>query len=78
MLSLLVYAAAENGAQQFIEMIFTSSFGRVVFDAYKDRPSLPEVIAKKHGNKETANYLEEITKRYRLIHGNGNINYILC
>ena len=78
MLSLLVYAAAESGAQQFIEMIFTSSAGRVVYDAYKDRPLLPEVIAKKHGNEETANYLQEITKRYSLIYGNCNINYILC
>lgn len=63
MLSLLVYAAAESGAQQFIEMIFTSSAARMVFDSYKDRPLLPEVIAKNHGNKEIANYLEEVTKR---------------
>ncbi|KAJ7356116.1 hypothetical protein OS493_026495 [Desmophyllum pertusum] len=64
MLSLLVYAAAESGAQQFIEMIFTASAGRVVYDAYKDRPLLPEVIAKKYGNEKTANYLQEITKRF--------------
>ena len=64
MLSLLVYAAAEIGAQQFIEMIFTSSAGRVVFDDYRDNLALPEVIAKDNGNEETANYLEDITKRY--------------
>ncbi len=69
MLSLLVYAAAESGAQQFIEMIFTSSAGRVVFDAYKDKPVLPEVIAKNHGNERTANYLEDVTKRY-IFHNN--------
>ena len=62
-LRLLVYAAAESGAQQFIEMIFNSSAGRIVFDAYKDRPLLPEVIAKSHGNEETAYYLKEISKR---------------
>lgn len=62
-LRLLVYAAAKSGAQQFIEMIFNSSAGRIVFDAYKDRPLLPEVIAKSHGNEETACYLEDITKR---------------
>lgn len=62
-LSLLVYAAAESGAQQFIEMIFNSSAGRIVFDAYKDRPLLPEVIAKSLGNEETAYYLEEISRR---------------
>ena len=63
MLSLLVYAAAKYGAQQFIEMIFKSSAGRVVFDAYKDNSTLPESVAKVHGNEETANFLEEITKR---------------
>lgn len=63
MLSLIIYAAAEIGAQQFIEMIFTSSAGRVVFDVYKEKPVLPEVIAKDHGNEETAKYLEGITKR---------------
>ena len=63
MLCLLVYAAAESGAQQFIEMIFSSSAARMVFDSYKDRPVLPEVIAKDRGNEETAHYLEEISKR---------------
>ena len=63
MLSLLVYVAAEIGAQQFIEIIFTSSAGRVVFNAYKDNLTLPEVIAKDHGNEETATYLEDVTKR---------------
>ena len=64
MLSLLVYAAAENGgALPFIEMIFTSSAGRVVFASYKDNYTLPEVIARNHGNDETAHFLEDITKR---------------
>lgn len=63
MLSLLVYVAAECGAQQFIDMIFTSSAGRIVFDAYKDSSTLPEVIAKDHGNEQTAHYLEGVTKR---------------
>ena len=63
MLSLAVYAAAESGAQQFIEMIFTSSAGRVVFNVYKKNPVLPEVIAKDHSNMETAKYLEGITIR---------------
>lgn len=63
-LCLLIYAAAESGAQQFIAMIFNSSAGRIVFDAYKDRPLLPEVIAKSHGNEETSRYLEDITLRH--------------
>ena len=66
MMCLLVYVAAEFGAQQCLEIIFTSSNGRVVFDAYKNNSTLPEVIAKDHGNNETANYLEDITKRYIL------------
>lgn len=61
---LLVYTAAEVGAQQFIEMIFNSSAGRVVFEAYKGSSQLPEVVARDHGNEETAQYLECITKRY--------------
>lgn len=64
LLRLLVYTAAKEGAQQFIEIIFNSSSGRVVFEAYKECPPLPEVIAKDHGNEETAHYLEGITKRY--------------
>ena len=64
MLRLLVYEAAESGAQQFIEMIFTSSAGRIVFDTYKDSSPLPEVIARNHGHEETARYLEEVTTRY--------------
>ena len=64
MLSRLVYEAAESDAQQFIRMIFNSSAGKVVFNAYKNNSTLPEVIAKDHGNNETANYLEDINKRY--------------
>ena len=63
MLSLLVYVAAEIGAQLFLEIMFTSSAGRVVFNSYKENLTLPEVIARDHGKEETANYLEDITKR---------------
>lgn len=62
-LRLLVYTAAEHGAQQFIEMIFTSSAGRVIFETYKESLTLPEDIAKKHGNEDTGKYLEVVTKR---------------
>jgi len=64
LLRLLLYIAAKHGAQQFIEAIFHSSAGRVVFESYKDKSKLPEVIAKEYGNYETAHYLEAITKRY--------------
>ena len=64
LLCLLVYTAAKEGAQQFIELIFASSTGRMVFDAYRESSPLPEVIARDHGNEETARYLEDVTKRY--------------
>lgn len=60
----LVYAAAQNGAQHFMEMLFTSSAARIAFDAYKDSSPLPEIIARNRGHEETANYLEDVTTRY--------------
>ena len=62
-LCVLVYAAAEIGGQQFIEMIFNSSAGRVVYDLYKDSPALPEAVAREYGHEKTATFLEEITGR---------------
>ena len=64
MLCVLVYVAAETGGQQFIEMIFNSSAGRVVYDRYKDSSALPEAIAREYGHEKTAALLEEITGRY--------------
>ena len=66
LLHLLVYTAAEVGAQQFIEMIFNSSAGRVVFETYKGSSQMPEAVARDHANEETAQYLERITKRYNV------------
>ena len=66
-LRLLVYAAAEIGGYQFIEMIFNSSTGRVVYDLYKHSSPLPEAIAREHGHEETAVFLEKITKRYTVV-----------
>ena len=64
LLCLLVFTAAREGAQQFIEIIFSSSAGRLVFDAYKNSQPLPEVVANDHGHNKTACYLEGVTKRY--------------
>ena len=63
-LQLLVYTAAETGAQQFIELIFNSSAGRVVFNAYRNTSPLPEDVARAYGHEDTAQYLESISKRY--------------
>lgn len=64
LLCLLVFTAAREGAQQFVDMIFSCSAGKIVFDAYKGSSPLPEEVALKHGNKETSRCFEEITKTY--------------
>ena len=63
MLSILIYAAAKFGAKEFMEIIYNSSAGGLVFNSYKDNATLPESVARDFGNDEIANYLEEITKR---------------
>nr|XP_058956469.1 uncharacterized protein LOC131783719 isoform X2 [Pocillopora verrucosa] len=63
LLCFLVYTAAKEGAQHFVEMIFSCSAGRIVFDAYKSNSQLPEVIAREHGNLGIARYFENITER---------------
>ncbi|XP_022785265.1 uncharacterized protein LOC111325674 [Stylophora pistillata] len=71
LLCLLVFTAAKEGAQQFVEMIFSSSAGRIVFDAYNGSSPLPEEVALEHGNKETARYFEKTTKRLSTEISNG-------
>ena len=65
-LLLLVYAAAETDARQFIELVLNSSAGKVVFNAYRCTSPLPEDVARAFGHKDTAQYLESINKRYRV------------
>ena len=62
-LQLLVYTAAQTNAQQFIHMIFSTSAGKLVFDAYKDRPQLPEDVARANGHEDLAQYLQDVTMR---------------
>ena len=59
----LVNAAVASGARWFIEPIFKSSAGRMLLHSYKESSQLPEVIARKNGHEETANFLADITKR---------------
>ncbi|XP_066014851.1 uncharacterized protein [Pocillopora verrucosa] len=63
-LGILIYTAARYGAKEFIEIIFNSSAGGVLFNCYKDNATLPESVARDFGNDEIANYLEEITNRF--------------
>ncbi|XP_068708459.1 uncharacterized protein [Montipora foliosa] len=60
----LVYTAAQTGAWQFIELIFSTSAGKIVFDSYKDRTPLPEEVARAYGYDDLANYLQDLTTRF--------------
>ena len=60
----MFYIAAERGAQQFIEIIFSSSAGQVVFKSYKDRTPLPEDVARANGHEDLAQYLQDVNTRY--------------
>ena len=64
-LQLLVYTAAQTDARQFIEMIFSTSAGQIVFNSYKDRTPLPEDIARANGHDYLAQFLQEINTRYK-------------
>ena len=59
----LIYVAAELGAMEFIDIIYSLSAGRIVLHAYKNDDVLPEDIAEENGHEEIAAYLREITKR---------------
>ncbi|XP_015770042.1 PREDICTED: uncharacterized protein LOC107348498 isoform X3 [Acropora digitifera] len=62
-LELLVYTAAQTGAKQFIEMIFSTSAQQIVFDSYKERATLPEDVARANGHFILAQYLQDINTR---------------
>lgn len=60
----LVETAAETDAYEFLHMIFNTSAGRVVFNAYKNTSLLPEDTARVNGHEKTAQYLQEVFQRY--------------
>ena len=60
----MVYTAAQTDAQRFVEMVFSTSAGQVVFNSYKDRKPLPEDVARANGHEELAQYLEDVHTRY--------------
>ena len=63
-LQTLVDRAAECDAFDFLHMIFNTSAGKVVFDAYKDSSPLPEDTAKVNGHEKTAQFLRDVFQRY--------------
>lgn len=64
LLRCLVYTAAGIGAEEFLRMIFSTSAGRIVFEAYKKESTLPEDMADENGHEGIATFLRAITKRY--------------
>ena len=63
LLQLLVYKAAETDGQEFIRMIFSTSAGKVVFNSYRNRATLPEDVARTNGHLTLANYLQDVNDR---------------
>ena len=59
----MVYKAAQTNAQEFMEMVFSTSAGQVVFNSYKDRTPLPEDITRANGHDELAQYLQDVHTR---------------
>lgn len=64
LLLLMVYTAAQTGSPRFIEMVFSTSAGQVVFNSYKDRNPLPEDVARANDHEELAQYLQDVHRRY--------------
>lgn len=62
-LQLLVYTAAQTNAEQFIQMIFSTSVGKIVFNTYKGRTPLPEDVARANGHDNLAQYLQDVNTR---------------
>lgn len=62
-LELLLYTAAEENAQAFVGVLFSTSAGPIVFNYYKSRRPLPEDVAQANGNDELAQYLRDINTR---------------
>ena len=64
LLQLMIYIAAQTNAQRFIEMVFSTSAGQVIFNYYKDRTPLPEDVARANRHDKLAQYLQDVHTRY--------------
>ena len=63
LLQFLVYKAAQIGGDKFIQMIFNTSAGKVVFNNYKNSATLPEDVARANGHQILAEYLQDVNNR---------------
>ena len=59
----LLYTAARIGGEQFIQMLLSTSAGRIVFEEYRNKSPLPEDIAEANGHEEIAKYFRGVTER---------------
>lgn len=62
-LTLLLYKAAELDGYEFLEMVFSTSAGKVVFKHYKNNSTLPEDVARANGHAILGDFLENVNKR---------------
>ena len=62
-LTLLVYKAAEINGREFLEMVFNTSAGRVVFNYYRKSSILPGDVAKANGHTILGDFLEDVNGR---------------
>jgi len=58
-----VCKAAEIDGWEFIQMIFSTSAGKVVFNSYRNSATLPEDVARANGHLALANYLQDVNSR---------------
>ena len=49
LLTLLVYRAAQINSHEYLEVIFSTSAGTIVFNHYKNNTTLPEDVARASG-----------------------------
>ena len=63
LLALLVYKAAEINGREFLEMVFNTSAGRVVFNYYRKSSTLPGDVAKANGHAILGDFLEDVNER---------------
>ena len=58
-----MYKAAKINGREFLEMIFSTSAGIVVFNHYRNSATLPEDVARANGHTILWDYLENVNKR---------------
>ncbi|XP_022781911.1 schlafen family member 11-like isoform X3 [Stylophora pistillata] len=74
LLTLLIYQAAEVDGFDFLEVVFSTSAGRVTFNNYKDNAIRPEDVARAYGHAILGDFLENVNKRLSKEVGNEDNN----